>query len=181
MTLGGQEVLDISAAAAAGFVIAASAMLLLLFYFINQAFVYVLVAMFTIASSQALAVVLLAVAERALPAAARRSEVVLPLFGSTPVLTAGSLAAAAAVGLTWAVLRNAPWSWVLQDGLGIALMLVVLRTLRIPSIRVACVLLPLCFAYDVFWVFIQPLFFGGGKSVMVQVSCAVWRWQPAIG
>ena len=33
--------------------------------------------------------------------------------------------------------------------------------------QVACVLLPLCFLYDVFWVFLQPLLIGG-PSVMVQ-------------
>ena len=44
-----------------------------------------------------------------------------------------------------------------------------MRTMKISSLRVACVLLPLCFAYDVFWVFIEPLLFGG-QSVMVEVS-----------
>ena len=33
--------------------------------------------------------------------------------------------------------------------------------------QVASVLLPLCFLYDVFWVFLQPLLIGG-PSVMVQ-------------
>lgn len=32
---------------------------------------------------------------------------------------------------------------------GIALMLLVMRTLRLSSLRVACILLPLCFFYDV--------------------------------
>lgn len=35
--------------------------------------------------------------------------------------------------------------------------------------QVASILLPLCFAYDIFWVFIQPLL-TDGKSVMVEVS-----------
>lgn len=34
---------------------------------------------------------------------------------------------------------------------GVAMMLLILRTLRLGSMRVACVLLPLCFFYDVFW------------------------------
>lgn len=45
-----------------------------------------------------------------------------------------------------------------------------LRTVRLPSLRVAAILLPLCFMYDVFWVFIQPMIFGGGRSVMVEVA-----------
>ena len=32
----------------------------------------------------------------------------------------------------------------------------------------ACILLPLCFLYDIFWVFITPIIMGG-KSVMVEV------------
>ena len=35
--------------------------------------------------------------------------------------------------------------------------------------QVACILLPLCFVYDVFWVFIEPLIMGG-TSVMVEAS-----------
>ena len=34
--------------------------------------------------------------------------------------------------------------------------------------QVACILLPLCFMYDIFWVFITPVIMGG-KSVMVEV------------
>lgn len=34
--------------------------------------------------------------------------------------------------------------------------------------QVACILLPLCFVYDIFWVFIEPLIMGG-TSVMVEV------------
>ena len=37
------------------------------------------------------------------------------------------------------------------------------------GVQVACILLPLCFLYDIFWVFITPLIMGG-KSVMVEVS-----------
>lgn len=36
-------------------------------------------------------------------------------------------------------------------------------------LQVACILLPLCFVYDVFWVFLQPLL-TNGDSVMVKVS-----------
>lgn len=36
-------------------------------------------------------------------------------------------------------------------------------------VQVACILLPLCFVYDIFWVFIEPLIMGG-TSVMVEVG-----------
>lgn len=37
-------------------------------------------------------------------------------------------------------------------------------------VQVASILLPLCFLYDVFWVFIQPMLTKGGTSVMIEVS-----------
>ena len=41
--------------------------------------------------------------------------------------------------------------------------------------QVACILLPMCFFYDIFWVFLSPYFFGG-NSVMVEVRNALWWW-----
>lgn len=42
--------------------------------------------------------------------------------------------------------------------------------------QVASVLLPLCFLYDIFWVFLQPLLLGG-PSVMVE-ACALLLKSP---
>ena len=41
--------------------------------------------------------------------------------------------------------------------------------LRLPSLKICTVLLGLLFVYDIFFVFITPLFMPGGKSVMVEV------------
>merc|ERR1711957_498502 len=43
------------------------------------------------------------------------------------------------------------------------------RTLRLPNLRVAAILLCTMFFFDIFWVFISPLLFSG-KSVMVEVA-----------
>ena len=45
--------------------------------------------------------------------------------------------------------------------------------------QVACILLPLCFAYDIFWVFITPLMMGG-KSVMVEVRPLTIKPWPLV-
>lgn len=167
---GGMEVLEISMTGAVGFVVVSSAMLLLLYFFLNQVFFYIILVGFAAAGAQALAVMLLPVLSKSLPRLACRT-VVLPWdWGSISVLELVVTPVAVAVSIVWAVFRNAGWSWVLQDILGIAIMLLVLRTLRLPNLRVACVLLPLCFAYDVFWVFLQPMLTGGGTSVMVEVA-----------
>jgi hypothetical protein len=41
------------------------------------------------------------------------------------------------LSLLWLFNRNAAWAWPIQDAMGIALMLSVLRMLRIASIKVA--------------------------------------------
>lgn len=166
---GGLETLDVTAAGAVGFVALASTMLLLLYFFMNKAFFYVILFLFTLGAAQSLGALLAALLVAAAPCVEGRSADV-PWLGRAPL--AGLLVApvSLAAAVVWAVFRNADWSWPLLDLLGISLMLLVLRTLRLGGLRVACVLLPLCFFYDVFFVFIQPMLFGGGESVMVEVA-----------
>lgn len=57
----------------------------------------------------------------------------------------------------------------LQDVFGVCLCLQFLNLVRLPSLSVATLLLGLAFAYDVFFVFLTPLLFGG-TSVMVKVA-----------
>jgi signal peptide peptidase-like protein 2B len=165
----GDAVLDVTAAGAVAFVGLASTMLLLLYFFMNKAFFYVILGLFTFSGAQALGVALAAGLAAAAPALEGRALPV-PWLGDVPLPALVAAPPAAAVALGWLVFRSAPWSWPLLDALGIALMLFVLRTLRLGGLRVACILLPLCFAYDVFFVFLQPLLFGGGESVMVEVA-----------
>ena len=44
-----------------------------------------------------------------------------------------------------------------------------LKVLRLPSLRICTILLSALFFYDIFFVFITPLFMSG-KSVMVEVA-----------
>ncbi|KAF6265995.1 signal peptide peptidase-domain-containing protein [Scenedesmus sp. NREL 46B-D3] len=167
---GGLEILEISAAGAVGFVLFSSGVLVLLYFFLSKAFFYVILVGFSLAGAQALGIMLLPAVNAALPRLACR-KVALPFgWGHVSGTEVAVTPVAVAVAVTWAVARNASWSWVLQDVLGVAVMLLVLRTLRLPDLRVACVLLPLCFCYDVFWVFLQPMLTGGGTSVMVEVA-----------
>jgi signal peptide peptidase-like protein 2B len=166
----GLEILEVTAAGAFGFVLFSSGVLVLLYFFLNKAFFYVILAGFSLAGAQALGIMLLPGLNAMLPRLACR-KVNLPFdWGQVSGTEVAVTPVAIAVAVTWAVARNASWSWVLQDLLGVAVMLLVLRTLRLPDLRVACVLLPLCFCYDVFWVFLQPMLTGGGTSVMVEVA-----------
>eukprot|EP01023_Acetabularia_acetabulum_P044068 TRINITY_DN4416_c0_g2_i1.p3 TRINITY_DN4416_c0_g2~~TRINITY_DN4416_c0_g2_i1.p3 ORF type:complete len:302 (-),score=20.22 TRINITY_DN4416_c0_g2_i1:500-1405(-) len=71
--------------------------------------------------------------------------------------------------VVWVIFRNEHYSWVLQDFFGMCLVVTVLRTLRLQSIKVGAILLLLMLLYDVFFVFITPLFMHG-ESVMVKVA-----------
>lgn len=167
---GAMEILEISTAGAIGFVVFSSLMLVALYFFLNQVFFYIILVGFSIAGAQALGIMLVPFVHWSVPRTACR-DVNLP-FGWGSVLAAELIVApvAVAVAVVWAVGRNTSWSWMFQDLLGIAVMLLILRTLRLPNLRVACVLLPLCFFYDIFWVFLQPMIIGGGESVMVEVA-----------
>jgi len=57
---------------------------------------------------------------------------------------------------------------VLQDVFGACLCVSFLQQLRLPNAKVAGTLLALAFLYDIFFVFITPLLFGG-RSVMIDV------------
>ena len=166
---GGDDALDVTAGGAVAFVASASAMLLLLYFFMSRVFLYIIVGAFALSAAQALTLMLAAALAAAWPALEARARDV-PYFGETPLPVLIAAPPACAAALVWVAFRNAAWSWPLLDALGVALMLLVLRTLRLGSLRAACVLLPLCFAYDVFFVFIQPRLFGGGDSVMVEVA-----------
>jgi len=168
---GTMEVLEISTASAIGFVVVSSAMLVLLYFFLNKVFFYAILVGFCAAGAQALMTLLIPVLHAVLPARLSCKQVSLPRnWGDVPVVDLVAGPSAVAVAVVWAVFRNAAWSWILQDLLGIAVMLLVLRVLRLPNLKVACVLLPLCFCYDVWWVFLQPLVFGTDTSVMVEVA-----------
>jgi len=81
-----------------------------------------------------------------------------------------SFALSLLVSLIWFVCRKAAWAWLLQDILGAAVCCTFLRSIRLPSLRVAAILLTLMFLYDIFMVFLSPLIFK--ESVMMSVATA---------
>ncbi|KAJ8363155.1 hypothetical protein SKAU_G00119860 [Synaphobranchus kaupii] len=60
--------------------------------------------------------------------------------------------------------------WVLQDALGIAFCLYMLKTIRLPTFKACTLLLVVLFVYDIFFVFITPYFTMNGESIMVEVA-----------
>uniref|UniRef100_A0A8C5BBB2 Signal peptide peptidase-like 2 n=1 Tax=Gadus morhua TaxID=8049 RepID=A0A8C5BBB2_GADMO len=62
------------------------------------------------------------------------------------------------------------WAWVLQDTLGIAFCLYMLKTIRLPTFKACTLLLVVLFVYDIFFVFITPFLTKSRESIMVEVA-----------
>jgi signal peptide peptidase-like 2B len=93
------------------------------------------VGLFCLAAVQAMAMVIATALLAAFPKHARHS-VRVPLLGTCSTMVLVAVAASTTVALVWAMFRNSLWAWVLQDFMGVSVMLLVLRTMRIPSIKV---------------------------------------------
>ncbi|XP_043213429.1 signal peptide peptidase-like 2A [Amphibalanus amphitrite] len=76
-----------------------------------------------------------------------------------------------AAGIVWLVFRdNDVWGWALQDVLGVAFTLSLIRSCRLPNLRIMTFFAVGLLIYDIFFVFITPLFTANGKSIMVEVA-----------
>ena len=62
------------------------------------------------------------------------------------------------------------YSWVLQDFLGVCFCCSLIKLIKLPNLKVSALLLMSLLVYDIFFVFITPLFSARGKSVMVEVA-----------
>lgn len=72
--------------------------------------------------------------------------------------------------VTWVVLRREKYSWILQDVLGVAFCIYMLKSIRLPNLKICAILLILLFFYDIFFVFITPFLTMKGESVMEEVA-----------
>ncbi|KAJ8343587.1 hypothetical protein SKAU_G00309160 [Synaphobranchus kaupii] len=150
------------------FVMFMSVMLVLMFFFYKW-LVYAIIVVFCLASALALYSCLNALTEKL--GCARCS---LPCLGENESgIVRDVLLAAVCItmAVVWAVYRNEDrWIWVLQDLLGMAFCLNFLKTVTVSNFKICVILLSLLLVYDVFFVFITPLFTKNGESVMVQVA-----------
>jgi hypothetical protein len=94
----------------------------------------------------------------------------IPVFGNVTVKSSILTLLSLALPIIWVIFRQTNNIWVLQDILGAALILGVLRTVHLPNLKIAVALLTVFFFYDIFFVFITPLFTKDGKSIMVKVA-----------
>ncbi|KAG7468079.1 hypothetical protein MATL_G00139080 [Megalops atlanticus] len=148
------------------FVALMSAMLVLMYFFYKW-LVYVIIAVFCLASATALHSCLEAVMESIGLAACNFSCLGRAWSVRSLLLAAVSVS----VAVVWGVYRNEDrWIWILQDLLGIAFCLNFMKTITVSNFKVCVILLSLLVLYDVFFVFITPFFTPDGESIMVQVA-----------
>uniref|UniRef100_A0A665UPC7 PA domain-containing protein n=1 Tax=Echeneis naucrates TaxID=173247 RepID=A0A665UPC7_ECHNA len=127
-------------------------MLVLMYYFYNV-LVYIIIAIFCLASASALFSCLDAVMEK---------------IGLRSIILA---AVCISIAVVWGVYRNEErWIWILQDLLGIAFCLNFMKTISLSNFKICVILLSLLLVYDVFFVFITPFLTKDGVSIMVQVA-----------
>lgn len=74
------------------------------------------------------------------------------------------------IAIFWAVERHASYAWIIQDIMGTTFCIIILRVLRLPSLKILTFMMILLFCYDIFFVFITPLFTKNGQSVMINVA-----------
>ncbi|XP_042484882.1 signal peptide peptidase-like 2 [Macadamia integrifolia] len=162
-----REILDINATGAVIFVITASTFLLLLYFFLSSWFVWVLIVLFCIGCIEGMHACIVTLISRICRNCGQKN-VNLPLLGETSIISIAVLPFCMALAIFWAANQHASYAWIFQDFLGICLMITVLQVARLPNIKVASILLCCAFVYDIFWVFVSPLFFG--ESVMIAVA-----------
>ncbi|XP_057627929.1 signal peptide peptidase-like 2B isoform X3 [Chionomys nivalis] len=165
------EAVDVTPVMICVFVVMCCVMLVLLYYFYDH-LVYVIIGIFCLASSTGL-YSCLAPCVRKLPfCTCRVPDNNLPYFHKRPQARMLLLAVfCVAVTVVWGVFRNEDqWAWVLQDVLGIAFCLYMLKTIRLPTFKACTLLLLVLFVYDVFFVFITPFLTKSGNSIMVEVA-----------
>ncbi|XP_004480625.2 signal peptide peptidase-like 2C [Dasypus novemcinctus] len=152
-----------------GAVVTMSCSIMLLLYFFYDCFVYVMIGIFGLGAGTGLFSCLAPLA-RHLPPRQRH----WPLPGRRvclrpPLLLLASLCAV--VTALWVAYRNEDrWAWLLQDTLGVAYCLFVLRRVRLPTLKNCTSFLLALLAFDVFFVFVTPLLTRTGESIMVEVA-----------
>ncbi|ETO11138.1 hypothetical protein RFI_26237 [Reticulomyxa filosa] len=179
-----QEVQEIDVAMAWSFVIVASIGLLTMFYFVQYLFKIILL-FFMITSINGLTTIGSHVIEYFYPSLLLRPSVFRGHCLGDEINMKWSdviaLIPALYISIQWYLFRFESWAWILQNCLVFFCLGLmsdtgyiqvietnIPKTLQLPNLKIASILLGTAFFYDIFWVFISPFFFS--KSVMVTVA-----------
>ena len=152
-----------------GFILICSFLLLL--YFFYKYLVYVVIVMFCLAGTMGLYYCLKPLVHRLCKWEGRVPANKLPVFKHRPYYKdIILLLPCMGLAIFWGIMRHEPYAWVIQDILGYAFCLNVMKTVFIPNMKICTIMLVMLFIYDIFFVFITPFFTKDGESIMVKVA-----------
>ncbi|XP_065844014.1 signal peptide peptidase-like 2B [Oscarella lobularis] len=145
--------------------------LLLLYYFYKYA-IYAVLALFALGSWFGLSDIVASAADLLPQRFQCRCPVKKVPFAKTPptILSVASYLISLGLPLFWFFARHQWYSWILQDILGIALILHIYKGVVLKSLKACTTLMILFLIYDVFFVFITPLFTKSKESIMIKVA-----------
>lgn len=146
---------------------AMGSMMLLILYFFMRYMIYFLIAAFCVGGASCTMQIGSGLLQHLVPRL-KRHAFSIPVLGPVALADIISSVPTSLVVLSWLLLRNTEHGWIFQDIIGAGFLCWMQRTLRLPNIKVATVLLSAMFFFDIFWVFLSPMFFK--KSVMVEVA-----------
>jgi len=161
-----EEVAEIDHVAAMGFFVLGSCALVVLFFFM-QYMIYFVIFAFCMGGAQVMTMFGATFLCHHCPSL-KNTACKIWQFGPVSYAEVMAGVPALAVVISWVVLRNTPYGWLFQDIIGSCFLCSLQRTIRLPSLSIAALLLSAMFFFDIFWVFISPLFFH--QSVMVSVA-----------
>lgn len=164
------ESVDLSLVVIIIFFILVCAFLVLLYFFYDY-LVYVVIGIFCLAGAMGLYSCLLPLWKRVIPLDKRLPANKIPILRDRPEIRSLMLMPLClGVAIFWGVQRHESYAWVIQDILGFAFCINVMKTVHIPNLKICTVMLLLLFVYDIFFVFITPLLTKSGDSIMVKVA-----------
>jgi len=165
-----QSAEEIDAAAAWSFVGAASCGLLVMYFFVDYIF-YGVLTVFCFGATNGLSTIFSHSVDFVAPSLQNKHFSVggWRCTGSLTFSASDFLGFVPAAMLTTAfcVFRLSDWGWILQNIMCLGLLLVLQRSVRISTMRIAAILLTTAFVYDVFWVFLSPMFFESSPMIKV--------------
>lgn len=150
------------------FAVIVTIVVLMSLYFFYKYIVYGFIAIFMIFSAISFSVCLYTVLNLLLPRSITDLALVISPFlcfkrFSLQYICIPLIPLAVALPVTWFMLRHtSPHAWIIQDILCVCFCIFQLRTLRLPSFKICFMLLGGLFIYDIFFVFITPLFTSNG-------------------
>merc|ERR1719419_1206820 len=165
-----QEIEELDESAAWSFIFAASCGLLVMYFFVDYIF-YGVLFVFCIGATNGLSTMFSHFVDFVAPSLQNKHFSVggWRCTGSLTFSASDFLGFVPAAMLTTAfcVFRLSDWGWILQNIMCLGLLLVLQRSVRISTMRIAAILLTTAFVYDVFWVFLSPMFFESSPMIKV--------------